>query len=131
MMKLMKMKQLVVLAGLTMMMLATSGCFSVVRLPAPHREWYTEDGERHVDYYESMLRSLQKDCPATRGLYPTIKMRVHATKMMYQPITPDLTGEELYRRRMARNWGWIPLTVIWVTSPIDAVVDTVAIPWDW
>ena len=59
-------------------------------------------------------------------------MRYHITYEMYfkEEDYSKLTGEEIYKRKWRKRAGWIPLTVIWLTSPLDACWDIVCLPWD-
>ena len=45
-------------------------------------------------------------------------------------ILPDVKGRQLRTMRAYKHWGWIPLSVIWLTVPFDAAVDTLFLPWD-
>lgn len=102
-----------------------SGCLSVVRIPFPAQEKFSDEGVCTNRVWASFLDQL----PQFR-VYTTVKMRCYATKEMYKPIPEDLKGEKLYNAKMTRRWGWIPLTIIWATSPFDAAIDTVFLPWD-
>ena len=101
-----------------------SGCLSAVRIPFCHAT-YSDDGVCTNRVWYSFL----SDLPQYR-VYPTIKMRCHAMAEWWKPIDPAAKGETLYKQRMFKRWGWIPLGVIWLTSPLDAAVDTVFLPYD-
>ena len=105
--------------------MSACGCLSVVRIPFPAQEKFSDEGVCTNRVWASFLDQL----PQFR-VYTTVKMRCYATKEMYKPIPEDLKGEKLYNAKMTRRWGWIPLTIFWATSPFDAAIDTVFLPWD-
>ena len=106
--------------------LILSGCLSVVRIPFPIHEKYSDDGVCTNRVWEGFLDKF----PEYR-VFTTVKMRCHVTKeVLFKPIPEDLKGERLYNAKMTKRWAWIPLTVIWATSPFDTAVDTVFLPWD-
>ena len=119
-----------------------SGCFSVVRFPCEDLRYtkYSYEGECTNRVYTTFLNDIRRKpggCPLG-GLYPTFKMRVYVTKEIYfsdnyylDDDGKPLTGERLYKRKWGRRTAWFPLAVIWLTTPFDAVVDTICIPWDW
>ena len=122
------MRRLLALLSVTLV----CGCLSIVRVPFPANELYSDDGvctnRTWVCFYDGH--------PEWR-VYPTIKMRCYATWQVYFDDSfyldrdgNPLKGEKLYQARMTRRWCWLPLTVMWLTSPIDAAVDTVFLPWD-
>lgn len=77
------------------------------------------------------LRDMQKTNPDMWKAYPTIWMRWHATSRVYgKPIDKKLKGEDLYNAKMAKRWAWLPFTILWLTSPLDGIVDTIALPFD-
>ena len=105
---------------------ACTSCLSVVRIPFPTNEKYSDEGVCTNRVWASFVDQL----PQWR-VYTTVKMRCHATKeVFFKPIPEDLKGEKLYKAKMTKRWAWIPLTIIWATSPFDAAVDTVFLPWD-
>ena len=101
-----------------------SGCLSVVRIPSCY-EQVSDEGE----VTNRVWTSFCDDIPGMR-VYPTIKMRCRITAEWWKPIPPEAKGTQLRRMRAFKHWGWIPLTVIWATSPFDAAIDTVFLPWD-
>ena len=105
-----------------------TGCISVARIPFPHHEQYSDDG-----VCTNRQWSVLMDDPGFRRkcwpVYPTVYMRCYATRVTFSPIDYTKTGEDLYREKHKR-WAAIPLTILWLTSPLDAVVDTVFIPFD-
>lgn len=79
-----------------------------------------------------MLKRIGERRPDVAGIYPTIKMRVvFAKKMYFESTEENLTGRQLYQRRMGRYFGWLPLTIIWISSPLDGAIDTMMIPFDY
>lgn len=105
--------------------LSACGCLSVVRIPFPIHEKYSDDGVCTNRVWEGFLDKF----PEYR-VYTTVKMRCHITHEMLKPIPEDLKGEKLYNARMTKRWGWLPLTFIWLTAPFDAAVDTIFLPYD-
>ena len=114
-----------VLSVFSLSVFLLSGCLSVVRIPMPRQERYSEEGE----CTNRVWRSLFDDVPGLL-VYPTVKMRWKATTAVVKPIPEELKGEKLYKARMTRRWGWIPLCVLWLTFPVDAAIDTVFLPLD-
>ena len=114
----------ILLAGAVASML--SGCLSVVRIPFPTSEKFSDEGVCTNRVWASFVDQL----PQWR-VYTTVKMRCHATKeVFFKPIPEELKGEKLYKAKMTKRWAWIPLTIIWATSPFDAAIDTLFLPWD-
>ena len=111
-----------VLAALLMAL--ACGCLSVVRIPLPRKE-YSDEGYVTNTVWTSF-------CDEVKGMrgYPTIKMRCCVTAEWWRPIPADLKCEELHDARMFKRWGWIPLSVIWLTAPLDACADTIFLPYD-
>lgn len=122
--------KLFVIVSLAMLL---CGYLSIVRMPSIEREDFSDDGYcTNRVWGTSMIKQIGENNTDVAGLYPTIKMRWVCTKKMYfEPPEKDMTGEQLYRRRMGKYFGWIPLTIIWLTSPLDGAVDTLMIPFDW
>ena len=105
-----------------------AGCLSVGRIPFPHHEKYSDDGVCTNRQWSVLMDEpgFRKEC---WPVYPTIYMRCYATKMVFSPIDYTKTGEALYKEKH-KYWAAIPLTILWLTSPLDAVVDTVFLPFD-
>ena len=101
------------------------GCLSVVRIPFPVHEDYSEEGFITNRIWSSFC----DDVPGMR-VYPTVKMRCRVTEEWLKPIPPEAKGKRLHDMMMFKRWGWIPLTFIWATSPVDASVDTLFLPYD-
>ena len=100
------------------------GCLSVVRIPLCY-EKVSDEGE----VTNRVWTSFCDEVPGMR-VYPTVKMRCRVTAERWAPIPADLKGEKLRDARMFKCWGWIPLSVIWLTAPVDAAIDTVFLPYD-
>lgn len=105
-----------------------TGCLSVGRLPFPTNEMYSDDGcctnrEWAVFFDEQCFRE------KSWTTYPSIYLRCVATGYVFSPIDYTKTGRELYNERH-KYWASIPLTILWITSPVDAIVDTLYLPWD-
>lgn len=59
-------------------------------------------------------------------------MRCKMWEELYgKPIDQTLKGEDLYKAKWQKRMGWLPLGIMWLTSPIDAVVDTLMLPYDY
>ena len=100
------------------------GCLSVVRIPLCN-EQVSDEGEVTNRVWTSFCDKV----PGMR-VYPTVKMRCRVTAEWLKPIPPEAKGERLREMRMFKCWGWIPLSVIWLTAPVDAAIDTVFLPYD-
>lgn len=108
-----------------------TGCLNVVRVPTPTKSFFSDDGVCTNRTWTAPLRCIQADHNEMWSIYPTIYIRLSATCGVYgKPINENLKGEELYNAKMAKRFGWIPLTILWLTSPFDAVIDTIALPFD-
>ena len=105
--------------------LLAGGCLSIVRVPFPAHEEYSDEGA----CTNRVWTCLFDERPDLR-VYPTIKMRCCVTAEWWKPIPPDIKGEKLYKARQFKRWGRIPLGLIWLTAPVDAAVDTVLLPYD-
>ena len=108
-----------------------TGCLSVVRIPLPEQEKFSDDGICTNRVWVTPLRDMQKENHDMWKTYPTIWMRWHVTTSVYgKPIDEKLKGEDLYNAKMTKRWAWFPLTILWLTSPLDGIVDTIALPFD-
>ena len=103
-----------------------SGCLSIVRIPLPLHEQYSDDGACTNRVWEGLLDKRQD-----LRIYPTVKMRCAISAAWWAPIPADAKGEKLYKARQFKRWGWIPLACVWLTSPLDAAVDTLFLPYDF
>lgn len=129
------MRRLIALA----LVAACTGCLSICRVPFPVKEYISDDGVCTNRVWGSLRRMYREKHPEWRGwqtVFPcSIQMRYFVTKQTYfDDLTPEdieaLSGEQKYRRKWFKRLGWIPLTIIWLTSPLDAVWDIVCLPWD-
>ena len=108
-----------------------TGCLSVVRIPLPEQEKFSDDGVCTNCIWVIPLRDIQEKNSDMWRVYPTIGMRQYVTSRIYgKPIDEKLKGEDLYNAKMAKRWAWFPLTILWLTSPLDGIVDTIALPFD-
>lgn len=75
-----------------------TGCLSVMRVPFPHHEEYSDDG-----VCTNRQWAVGMDDPGFREkcwpVYPTVWMRCYATKMVFSPIDYTKTGEALYKEK--------------------------------
>ena len=115
--------------------LTCTGCLSICRIPFPEKEYFSDEGVCTNRTWTSLRSHYRLQNPDYRGwktVFPTIQMRYHITYEMYfkEEDYSKLTGEEIYKRKWRKRAGWIPLTVIWLTSPLDACWDIVCLPWD-
>ena len=100
------------------------GCLQVVRTPMP-LDKYADDGSVTNRTWTSLF-----DKRPDLRVFPTVKMRCAVTKAYFEPIDPELKGRDLHDAIWFKRLGWIPLTIIWATSPFDAVVDVIFLPYD-
>ena len=130
----------ITLFSILVVCVAVSGCLSVIRFPCevPGETKYSDEGECTNRVWTTFISDIRKKNTDLRGLYPTVKMRWMATEKIYfddgyyfDSYGNPLKGEKLYKARNSRYFAWIPLTIIWITTPFDAVIDTLCIPWDW
>ena len=128
------MKKLIALS----LVAACTGCLSICRIPMPSQERFSDEGvctNRVWTSLRSEYRSKHPDWRGWRTVFPTIQMRYVATKEVYfKEETPEelanMTGEQKYKRKWSKRCAWFPLTILWLTSPLDAVWDIVCMPWD-
>ena len=110
-----------------------TGCLWVCRVPVPVVEQFSDEGECTNRIWRSMVtdcRMKSNDC-VLYNYYPTLCMRCWPWKELYgKPIPNDWKGEKLYRARMSKAFGWLPLTLTWLGAPLDIVVDTLMLPYD-
>lgn len=124
----MKTRLTVLLAALAALHLC--GCLWICRVPFPVHEEFSDDGECTNRVWQSCIAHIRERTNAVWRAYPTVWMRCVATHQMAQPIPDGTRGEDLYRMKWGKRLGWIPLTVLWLTVPVDATVDTVILPFD-
>ena len=123
------------LLGIVLMVFTCSGCLSVVRIPFPEKEYFSDDGICTNRTWTSGRAEYRKQNPHWRGwktVFPTIQMRGYVTYTMYfeKEDYSKLTGEQIYQRKWGKRLAWVPLTILWLTSPFDAFWDIVCMPWD-
>ena len=126
------MKNFLLFLGLT---LTCSGCLSICRIPIPEKEYFSDDGICTNRTWTSLRKHYRQQNPEWRGwvtVFPTIQIRGDVTYEMYfkEVDCSKLTGKQIYRRKWGKRLAWIPLTVLWLTSPLDACWDMVCMPWD-
>ena len=126
------MLSIVVTAVICLIVYMCCGCLSVVRIPVPTQKKFSDECVCTNCVWAAPLRDIQsKNSDYAWRTYPTIDMRWYATSNIYgKPIDENLRGEDLYNARMAKRFAWFPLTILWLTSPLDGVVDTIALPFD-
>ena len=120
-----------------------SGCFWVCRIPFPEKEQFSDDGECTNRVWTTIVKGMDKHGSWTNWtVYPLIGMRVYMTGKLGEhddiPLEelkdrfPDkhLTGRDLYNIKWQRRFRWGQYGLLWLGSPIDAVVDTVMLPFD-
>jgi uncharacterized protein YceK len=100
------------------------GCLQVVRTPIP-LDKYADDGSVTNRTWTSLF-----DKRPDLRVFPTVKRRCAVTKEYFSPIDQALKGRDLHNAIWFKRLGWIPLTIIWATSPFDAVGDVVFLPYD-
>lgn len=100
------------------------GCLQVARTPLPIDK-YADDGSVTNRTWTSLF-----DARPDLRVFPTVKMRCVVTGWYFSPIDPALKGRDLHDAIWFKRLGWIPLTIIWATSPFDAVGDVVFLPYD-
>lgn len=108
---------------------ALCGCLSVLRIPVPEHQKYSDEGVCTNRTWTVPMREITDKAGMRRRAYPTLRMRCEATAHAVSPIDRSKRGEDLYNERHKR-WLLIPAAVLWLTSPFDAVVDTVFLPYD-
>ena len=100
------------------------GCLQVVRIPMP-LDKYADDGSVTNRTWTSLF-----DKRPDLRVFPTVKMRCAVTKAYFSPIDQSLKGRDLHDAIWFKRLGWIPLTIVWATSPFDAVGDVIFLPYD-
>ena len=128
------MKNFLLFLGLA---LICTGCLSICRIPFPEKEYFSDEGvctNRTWTSCRAMIRKTHPDYRGWKTVFPTIQMRGNVTYEMYfkeeEADYSKLTGEQIHNRKWGKRLAWIPLTVLWLTSPFDAVWDIVCMPWD-
>ena len=107
------------LAHICMFSFMACGCLSVVRIPLPSHRYDASGNVVDTEWHSF--------CDEVKGMrvYPTVKMRCRVTSALW---SDTISGkDQCNARKYAR---WIPVSVIWLTSPVDACIDTVLLPYD-
>lgn len=117
------------------LLLSCVGCLSVGRIPFPYAATYDSEGRCTSRGWTSLRLHYRQQNPDWRGwetVFPTVQARAYITYKMYfkEEDCSFLTYEELEERKMGKWLGWIPLTGLWLTTPVDAAFDLVCLPWD-
>ena len=116
-------------AFLSMLCATLCGCLSVVRIPVPEREAYSDEGVCTNRVWRVPMNDIMRGNGFGWRAYPTVRMRCVVTAYVFSPIDQTKRGEDLYRERHKR-WLALPLAFVWATAPLDAAVDTLFIPFD-
>lgn len=116
-------------AFLALLCATLCGCLSVVRIPVPDREAYSDEGVCTNRVWTVPMYDIMRGNGFGWRAYPTVRMRCVVTAYVFSPIDQTKLGEDLYRERHKR-WLAIPLAFVWATAPLDAAVDTLFIPFD-
>lgn len=106
-----------------------AGCLSVARIPLPKSEEYSDGGVCTNRVWSVPMHDIMRKPGFGWHTYPTVRMRCMVTAHVLSPIDRTKKGEDL-RREKNKYWGAIPLAILWATAPMDAVVDTVFLPFD-
>lgn len=107
--------------------LALSGCLSVCRISkCESKDGYVQEwSEEQQEWVQvEVQRAVGNDILAKYGLYPTMQMRWQLARTSWH-WAPKKT---YWRQRLG-----VPVALVLLTTGmvVDAVVDTVALPWDW
>lgn len=107
------------------------GCLSAGRVPLPYATTYDGEGR----YWTSRRHYHRLQHPDWRGwktVFPTVQMRAYITHKTYftEEDCSAMDAEELESRKMGKWLAWLPLTGLWLTTPLDAAIDAVCLPWD-
>jgi hypothetical protein len=106
-----------------------SGCMWPTRIPVVERRDCADDGTVTNRVWVAPVRDM-----GTWTCYPLLGVRVAKTpelwRMMLDPISSDLKGEELYMARRYKRLAPVGLCVLWLGLPFDLVADTTCLPFD-
>lgn len=116
-------------AFLALLCATLCGCLSVVRVPVPVREAYSEEGVCTNRVWSVPMDDIMRGNGFRWRAYPTVRMRCIVTAHVLSPIDRTKRCEDLYRERHKR-WLVLPLALVWATAPLDAAVDTLFMPFD-
>ena len=103
-----------------------SGCMWIMRLPFPKHEDFADDGT-------CTNRTWQTLHPARKlGYYPcAVGTRWVILRTSWREIPPDVTGRKRYNARWLRVASPFAFTLSLVGLPLDALVDTCFIYYDY
>ena len=118
-----------VAAFLALLCATLCGCLSVLRVPLPEREAYSDEGVCTNRIWSVPLHDIMRGDEFKWRVYPTVRMRCLVTAHVFSPIDQTKRGEDLYRENN-KLWLAIPLALVWATAPLDAAVDTLFVPFD-
>ena len=118
-----------VAAFLALLCATLCGCLSVVRVPVPAHEAYSDEGACTSRVWSVPMHDIMRGDGFGWRAYPTVRMRCMVTAHVFSPIDYTKRGKDLYRERHKR-WLAIPLAFVWATAPLDAAVDTLFMPFD-
>jgi len=124
--------------------IACTGCLWICRVPYPTEEKFSDDGNCTKRVWKSILSDIptKNDRFQSWSVYPLIYMRVYMSGRFCEDDDIPLDklketfperhydGEDLYEIKWQRRFRWLQYGVLWIGSPIDAVVDTVMLPYD-
>lgn len=116
-------------AFLAMLCATLCGCLSVLRVPLPESEAYSDEGVCTNRVWRVPMNDIMRGNGFGWRAYPTVRMRCLVTAHVFSPIDQTKRGEDLYREKN-KLWFAIPLAFVWATAPLDAAVDTLFIPFD-
>lgn len=116
-------------AFIALMCTTLCGCLSVVRVPVPVREAYSDEGLCTNRVWSVPMYDIMRGNGFGWRAYPTVRMRCMVTAHVFSPIDRTKRGEDLYREKNKR-WLILPLALVWATAPLDAAVDTLFMPFD-
>ena len=123
------------LAALSMAAVFCSGCLSVCRIPMPGKELYSDEGVCTNRVWTSLRAVVRRKHPEWRGWkasFPTVQARWLATKKTYfeKVDYSKLTHRQRHDLKWGKRLGWIWLSALWATAPLDLPCDIVCLPWD-
>ena len=113
------MKKLLSLMLIVFMLVFVVGCFSIMRIPLAV-EKYDYDATTQTVTTNTVYETIPG---YPMCIYPTIHLRYHLLAFAWQP------AEEGYKWR--KVGGPVASIVSLIGLPVDFIVDTIALPWDW
>lgn len=122
------------------LLLFSSGCLWVCRVPFPTEEKFDDDGTRTNVVHRSLIETIRlqnqnkqesNKTDFVEGIYPLTKMRCSFTYHAFKRRDfTGLRGEELYNAKWNSRIAPIVSILIWIGEPLDLIVDTFYLPWD-